>query len=112
MSWFEKTKFSSSMCSRFSSEPVSRLSMQSTRWPLPSRCSHRCEPRNPAPPVTTLVIMAGRGYLRPSTPAEGHFQRPLIAARLHRRPSEAQADLPLVLQPLDAPPVDVDPLPL
>ena len=29
--------------------------MQITRCPLPSRCSQRCEPRKPAPPVTTQV---------------------------------------------------------
>ena len=39
----------------FSSEPVSRLSMQITRWPWSSRCSQRWEPRKPAPPVTTQV---------------------------------------------------------
>ena len=42
-------------CSRAS--PVSRLSMQITRCPRPSRCSQRCEPRNPAPPVTTQVVI-------------------------------------------------------
>src|SRR5207344_601733 len=44
--------------SMFASEPVSRLSRQRTRWPSPRRASHRCEPRNPAPPVTTDVGMA------------------------------------------------------
>src|SRR6185437_1570955 len=44
------------MCSMFSSEPVSRLSTQMTRSPLSSRYSQRCEPRNPAPPVTTDVF--------------------------------------------------------
>ena len=42
----------------FSSEPVSRLSRQITRCPLPSRCSQRWEPRKPAPPVTTQVVIA------------------------------------------------------
>ena len=31
--------------------------MQITRWPSASSCSHRCEPRNPAPPVTTQVLI-------------------------------------------------------
>src|SRR5665647_1991107 len=44
-------------CSMFSSVPVSRLSRQMTRWPFSSRYSHRCDPRNPAPPVTTDVVM-------------------------------------------------------
>src|SRR5882757_7802837 len=41
----------------FSSEPVSRLSRQITRCPLASRWSQRCEPRKPAPPVTTQVVI-------------------------------------------------------
>ena len=41
----------------FSNEPVSRLSMQITWCPSPSRCSQRWEPRNPAPPVTTQVLI-------------------------------------------------------
>src|ERR1700761_1035012 len=40
-----------------SGEPVSRWSRQSTRWPSPSRCSQRWEPRKPAPPVTTQVVI-------------------------------------------------------
>src|SRR4051812_4748916 len=51
-------------CSMFLSEPVSRLSTQTTRLPAPSRCSHRCEPRNPAPPVTRQVAI-GLGAYRP-----------------------------------------------
>src|SRR5450756_2827016 len=41
----------------FCSDPVSRLSRQITLWSLRSRYSHRCDPRNPAPPVTTDVVM-------------------------------------------------------
>src|SRR6266536_268118 len=37
------------------SELVSRLSTQMTLWPAETRWSQRCEPRNPAPPVTTAV---------------------------------------------------------
>src|SRR5450756_864966 len=44
-------------CSMFSSVPVSRLSRQMTRWSFSSRYSQRCDPRNPAPPVTTDVVM-------------------------------------------------------
>ena len=51
------------MCSRFSSDPVSRLSMQMTRSPPASRYSQRCEPRKPAPPVTRQVGI----YLRTLT---------------------------------------------
>ncbi len=42
----------------FSSDPVSRLSTQITRLPRSSSSSHRCDPRNPAPPVTTQVLIA------------------------------------------------------
>ena len=55
MSCWTKTNDGLRMCSMFSSVPVSRLSTQSTRWPSASRRSQRCEPRNPAPPVTTEV---------------------------------------------------------
>ena len=41
MSVWRNSNFSSRMCAMFSSEPVSRLSRQSTRCPLPSRCSQR-----------------------------------------------------------------------
>src|SRR5665647_2749898 len=50
-------KASSRRCSMFCSDPVSRLSRQITRWPLSRRYSQRCEPRNPAPPVTTDVVI-------------------------------------------------------
>src|SRR5947199_8251704 len=45
------------MCSMLASVPVSRLSTQMTRWPRRRSSSHRCDPRNPAPPVTRLVGM-------------------------------------------------------
>ncbi len=64
MSTFSKMKFSSRIWLMLSSEPVSRLSRQITRWPRPSRASLRWEPRKPAPPVTTQVLIAARGYLR------------------------------------------------
>src|SRR4051812_46585580 len=43
------------MCSMFASELVTRLSTHSTRWPRAISASHRCDPRNPAPPVTSEV---------------------------------------------------------
>src|SRR3954468_15724181 len=57
MSMLRNSKAASPMCSMFCSDPVSRLSMQITRCPLPSRCSQRCDPRKPAPPVTTQVVI-------------------------------------------------------
>src|SRR2546425_7583237 len=47
-------------CSMFSTEPVMRLSMQTTSAPRPRRNSHRCEPMKPAPPVTRTRIESGR----------------------------------------------------
>src|SRR6266487_3181770 len=58
MSMLRNSKTESRMCSMFCSEPVSRLSTQITRCPCPSRCSQRWEPRKPAPPVTTQVLIA------------------------------------------------------
>src|SRR5574342_611548 len=51
-SYSTKMKRGSWMCAMLSREPVSRLSMQTTSQPFPKRKSQRCEPRNPAPPVT------------------------------------------------------------
>src|SRR6266516_3983366 len=39
----------------FATEPVTKLSMAMTRCPRASRQSTMCDPRNPAPPVTTDV---------------------------------------------------------
>src|SRR5438128_2742577 len=66
----------------FSRLPVSRLSRQMTRQSRSSRYSHRCEPRNPAPPVTTAVLIGrkrtwgtdGRGTVL--SPTLLHLQRP------------------------------------
>src|SRR5579875_153511 len=58
MSRFRWTKRSSRMWAMFLSDPVSRLSTQITRWPRAKSSSHRCEPRNPAPPVTRQLAMA------------------------------------------------------
>src|SRR5918996_1607877 len=43
-------------------DPVSKLSTQITRWPRASSSSQRCDPRNPAPPVTRQVAMSAAGY--------------------------------------------------
>src|SRR5450759_4858934 len=56
-STLRNSKTSSRRCSMFCSDPVSRLSRQMTRWSFSSTYSHRCDPRNPAPPVTTDVVM-------------------------------------------------------
>jgi len=45
------------MCSMFTSDPVSKLSTQMTRWPRRKSSSQRCEPKKPAPPVTREVDM-------------------------------------------------------
>src|ERR1043165_2382976 len=50
------------MCSMLARDPVSKLSTQMTRWPRESSSSHRCDPRNPAPPVTRQVAIAPAGY--------------------------------------------------
>src|SRR5690242_21796131 len=41
-------------CEMLFTVPVTRLSMPITRWPRLSSKSVKCEPRNPAAPVTTL----------------------------------------------------------
>src|SRR3989337_2159009 len=53
MSWFTKRNWSPARCSTFWREPVSRLSTQTTLWPLARRKSQRCEPRKPPPPGRT-----------------------------------------------------------
>ena len=50
------------MCSMLTSDPVSRLSTQITRWPRRSSSSHRCDPRKPAPPVTRQVAIGVLAY--------------------------------------------------
>src|SRR2546426_12615953 len=41
---------------RLSRDPVTKSSMQTTSQSLPRKNSHRCEPMNPAPPVTSTRI--------------------------------------------------------
>src|SRR5919106_3155117 len=72
-------------------DPVSKLSTQMTRWPRRSSSSHRCDPRNPAPPVTRQVGMTRAGYRE--LPSSGGLERLLadiqfedvVAVRLARR---------------------------
>src|SRR3989442_12182227 len=45
---------------RLSRDPVTKSSMQTTSQSLPRKNSHRCEPMNPAPPVTSTRIAALR----------------------------------------------------
>src|SRR5205823_5153246 len=44
----------SSRCSTFDREPVKKLSRQTTSCPSFKSRSHRCEPTNPEPPVTSI----------------------------------------------------------
>src|SRR3954452_11206325 len=62
MSAWTNTKSGDRMCSMLRSDPVSRLSTQMTRWPRRRSSSHRCEPKNPAPPVTRQVDMNRLDY--------------------------------------------------
>src|SRR6476660_8292897 len=74
MSMLRNSKAESRMWSMFCSDPVSRLSTQITRCPCDSRCSQRCDPRNPAPPVTTQVAL---------------IRAPMLQACSHERPLHA-----------------------
>ena len=48
--------------------PVRKLSTQVTRCPSANSRSHRCDPRKPAPPVTTVrgCVMRHYGHVRVS----------------------------------------------
>src|SRR4051812_28784426 len=56
-------------CEMLRSAPVSRLPTQMTRCPRASSSSQRCEPRKPAPPVTTQVAMRRRAFDADVAPA-------------------------------------------
>src|ERR1700675_1185918 len=60
-SYSTKTKRGSWMWAMLSSEPVRRLSMQTTSQPFARRKSQRWEPMNPAPPVTRTRTQAPSG---------------------------------------------------
>src|SRR3990172_7566708 len=56
--------------------PVTRLSMAITWWPSWSRRSQRCEPTNPAPPVTTILNGSSSCVRQVYGPAP-HLRRPI-----------------------------------
>src|SRR4051812_39881910 len=70
------------MCAMLARDPVSKLSTQITRWPRRSSSSQRCDPRNPAPPVTRQVAMSAAGYRQ--LPRAGGLERLLADAQLHQ----------------------------
>src|SRR6476660_4128089 len=80
MSMLRNPNAESRMWSMFCSEPVSRLSTQTTSCPWPSRCSQRCDPRKPAPPVTTHVLIGADATAR--NRARGHHTFVAISAFL------------------------------
>src|SRR6476659_12397 len=97
MSMLRKSNSAERMWSMFCSDPVSRLSMQITLWPCPSRCSQRWEPRNPAPPVTTQVLTRARLQASPTTddlrdalnahlhhPGDRRDRHPVVVGAAHR----------------------------
>src|ERR1051325_565156 len=51
------SKSRSRRCAMLVMSPVRRLSMPTTEWPRSSSASQRCDPMNPAAPVTTLLGM-------------------------------------------------------
>src|SRR5215470_3147834 len=59
----------------FESTPVIRLSSASTSQPSAIRRSHKCDPRNPAPPVTTARMRSPPKFGRQSTRSLGRFAR-------------------------------------
>ena len=72
----------------FSSDPVSRLSTQMTWCPCSTRWSQRCDPRKPAPPVTTEVGIPPdrtRGTGLPIPPLRTPFTPSERGADGHRR---------------------------
>src|SRR5205807_8435245 len=70
-----KTKpFSPNRWEMLSTLPVSRLSMATTSSPRPTSVSQMCEPRKPAPPVTTMRATGSAppdGVVGEATPADG-----------------------------------------
>ena len=76
MSRFRWTNSVGRGCARCCQRSRSRgCRRRSPRWPRESSSSHRCEPRNPAPPVTRLVGIAAE-----STSPDGPTQDVLVTA--------------------------------
>src|SRR5262245_1247976 len=70
MSWRCSSKYGFfSKCAIFSFDPVKKLSTQSTSQRSLSRRSHRCEPKNPAPPVTSIFFMSPQSFRQDDTDA-------------------------------------------
>src|SRR6266511_2438920 len=111
-SYSTKTNRESWMWAMFSSEPVRRLSMQTTSQPFPSRKSQRWEPMKPAPPVTRTFTRAlsGRQDGLPSdrvileAEATHALRLPEVA------PVEDQGALELAAQPLEVEVLELVPL--
>src|SRR4051812_50115571 len=75
------------MCSMLRSDPVTRLSTQVTRWPRARRASQRCDPRNPAPPVTTEVGTGGHHTRRGARPGRPFTSSTAATPPAHQRTS-------------------------
>src|SRR5262245_30854906 len=60
--WTNENRGSARRWAMLAVDPVSRLSMQMTSWPWPSRNSERCEPMKPAPPVTRMRTGSARDH--------------------------------------------------
>src|SRR6266511_1056318 len=111
-SYSTKTNRESWIWAMFSSEPVRRLSMQTTSQPFPSRKSQRWEPMKPAPPVTRTFTRAlsGRQDGLPSdrvileAEATHALRLPEVA------PVEDQGALELAAQPLEVEVLELVPL--
>ncbi len=87
----------------FASEPVSRLSTQITRFPRASSSSHRCEPRNPAPPVTKQVDIAA-GYPAGMTQADEHLTvAPIVGPEDPRRFTDSGIEISELYTEADLP---------
>src|SRR6202142_3776097 len=98
------------MWAMFTSEPVSKLSTQITRFPRRSSSSHRCDPRKPAPPVTRQAVMAAessraRGWAGsgPAGPRDRALDpRPLLALPDRRPRLDLVDDLSCAVERLAA----------
>src|SRR5688500_2080306 len=72
--------------------PVQRLSMPTTLSPRSRSRSQRCDPRNPAAPVTTIRLVPGRSYPTRSGMAQRAF--PGSGRQAHALVAETQPDEP------------------
>src|SRR5512132_4015725 len=91
-SWYRNSKSPLRMCSRFASVDVSRLSTQMTRCPWSSRWSQRCEPRKPAPPVTTEVGIGTILVTLPERREQDDVADRVAAGEHHRQPVDPEPE--------------------